>query len=229
MRIGILGTGIVGRSVAEGFARAGHDVAIGTRDVDTLMSRSEADRMGNPPFAVWHADHDAIAVTRYAGAAAHGELLVNATRGDGSIEAITAAGEDNIAGKILVDTTNPLDFSAGFPPTLFVANTDSLAERIQAAFPGVHVVKAWNTMTAAIMTDPAALGGGDHSLIVCGNDEPAKTAFTQIARESFGWTHVMDIGDLTGARAMEAYVTLWVRAMAALGTPMFNVRFVTGS
>jgi predicted dinucleotide-binding enzyme len=197
--------------------------------VDELMARTEGDRMGNPPFAAWHAGHDAISVTRYAGAAAHGELVVNATRGDVSIEALTVAGAENLEGKILVDTSNPLDGSSGFPPTLFVANTDSLAEQIQAAFPGVHVVKAWNTMTAALMTDPAALAGGDHSLMVCGNDEAAKAAFTQIAREAFGWKHVVDLGDLTGARSMEAYVTLWVRAMTALGTHVFNVRFVTDS
>jgi predicted dinucleotide-binding enzyme len=168
-------------------------------------------------------------VTRYAGAAAHGELLVNATKGEGSIEALTAADEENLAGKILVDTTNPLDFSKGFPPSLFVGNTDSLAERIQSAFPSAHVVKAWNTMSAALMTNPAAVADGDHTLLICGNNADAKAAFTAIARESFGWKHVADIGDLTGARAMEAYVTLWVRAMSALGTPLFNVRIVTGS
>jgi 8-hydroxy-5-deazaflavin:NADPH oxidoreductase len=228
MRVGILGTGIVGRSIAEGFAKAGHDVAIGTRDVDALMARTEGDRMGNPPFAAWYADHDVIGVSRFAGAAAHGELVVNATRGDGSIAALTAAGEENLTGKILVDASNALDGSSGFPPTLFVANTDSLAELIQAAFPAVHVVKAWNTMTAGLMTNPAAVAGGDHSLMICGNDEAAKTAFVQIAR-GFGWKHIVDLGDLTGARAMEAYVTVWVRAMTALGTPMFNVKFVTGS
>jgi predicted dinucleotide-binding enzyme len=229
MRIGILGTGIVGRSIAQGFVLAGHEVAIGTRDVDGLMARTEEDQMGNPPFAVWHAEHDDIAVTRYAGAAAHGELLVNATNGAGSIEALTAAGEENLAGKILVDTTNPLDFSKGFPPTLFVANTDSLAEQIQAAFPSAHVVKAWNTMTAALMTNPAAVADGDHTLLLCGDDADAKAAFTAIARESFGWKDVVDLGDLTGARALEAYVTLWVRAMGALGTPLFNIRLVTAS
>jgi predicted dinucleotide-binding enzyme len=229
MRVGILGTGVVGRTVAQGFAKAGHDVAIGTRVVDELLARTESDRMGNPPFAVWYAEHDDIALKGFAGAASHGELLVNATRGDGSFAALTAAGEDNLAGKILVDTTNPLDASTGFPPSLFVANTDSLAEQIQAAFPLVHLVKAWNTMTAALMTNPGALAGGDHDLMICGNDEAAKTAFTQIAKESFGWRHVVDLGDLTGARAMEAYVTLWVRLMTALGTPVFNVRFLTGS
>jgi predicted dinucleotide-binding enzyme len=228
MRVGILGTGTVGRSIAEGFTKAGHDVVIGTRDVDDLMARTEGDRMGNPPFAVWYAEHDAIAVAKYAGAAAHGELLVNATRGDVSIEALTATGAENLAGKILVDPSNPLDLSKGFPPTLFVANTDSLAEQLQAAFPEVLVVKAWNTMTAALMTNPAAVADGDHALMVCGNDEAAKNAFTQIARESFGWRQIVDLGDLTGARAMEGYVTLWVRAMHTLGTPLFNVKFVTG-
>ena len=225
MRIGILGTGIVGRTLATGFAAQGHDVAIGTRNVDALMARTDPDRMGNPPFAVWHADHMNIGVTTFAEAAAHGELLVNATHGDASIEAFTTAGAENIDGKVLIDPANPLDFSQGFPPSLFVINTDSLAERIQRAFPQVKVVKTLNTMATALMVDPAALGGGDHTVFICGDDDASKAEVSELLR-AFGWTDILDLGDLTNARATEAYLLLWTRMMPVAGTELFNIKVV---
>ena len=226
MRIGILGTGIVGRTLATGFAAQGHDVAIGTRDVDALMARTDPDQMGNPPFSVWHADHANIGVAVFSDVAAHGELLVNATHGDASIEALAAAGAANIDGKVLIDLSNPLDFSQGFPPFLFVANTDSLAEQIQRAFPQVRVVKALNTMAAAVMVNPGALGGGDHTVFVCGNDEAAKIEVTGLLREAFGWRDIVDLGDLTNARATEGYLLLWTRMMPGVGSERFNIKVV---
>jgi predicted dinucleotide-binding enzyme len=226
MRIGILGTGIVGRTLSTGFAAKGHDVVIGTRDVDALMARTDSDQMGNPPFAVWHADHANIGVATFADAAAHGELLINATLGDASVDALTAAGAPNLDGKVLIDTSNPLDFSRGFPPSLFVGNTDSLAEQIQRAFPQVKVVKALSTMTAAVMVDPGTVGGGDHTLFVCGNDETAKSEVIGLLREAFGWRDILDLGDLANARATEAYLMLWTRMMGPVGTHMFNVKVV---
>ncbi len=225
MRIGILGTGVVGRALAEGFAGTDHDVMIGTRDVDALMARTEPDAMGNAPFAAWHAEHGGVRVGTFAEVGAHGEVLVNATLGAASIDALKAAGAGDVDGRIVIDTSNPLDFSAGFPPSLFVGNTDSLAERIQREFPTVHVVKAWNTMTAGLMTNPATLAGGDHTIPICGNDAGAKGKVTALL-QSFGWKDVLDLGDITNARAMEAYVTLWVRMFTALGTPMINVKVV---
>lgn len=225
MRIGILGTGIVGRTLATGFAAQGHDVAIGTRGVDALMARTDPDQMGNPPFSVWHKDHMNIGVAPFAEAAAHGELLVNATHGDVSVEAFTLAGVANLEGKVLIDPSNPLDFSQGFPPSLFVANTDSLSERIQRAFPQVRVVKALNTMTAALMVDPASLGGGDHTVFICGNDDAAKAEVAGLLR-AFGWKDILDLGDLTNARATEAYLLLWTRTMPAAGSELFNIKVV---
>lgn len=224
MRIGILGTGVVGRTLAEGFARTGHDVMIGTRDVEALMARSDDER-GTPSFASWHAGHAAVGVGTFANTGEHAEVLVNSTLGVASVDALAAAGSADADGRIVVDTSNPLDFSAGFPPSLFVGNTDSLAEQTQRAFPNTRVVKTWNTMTAALMTDPSALAGGDHTIPICGNDEDAKTRVTELLR-GFGWKDVLDLGDLTGARAMEAYVTLWVRMYSALGTPMVNTKVV---
>jgi hypothetical protein len=224
MRIGILGTGIVGRTLADALAQRGHDVAIGTRDVKDLMARTEGDAMGNPPFAEWHAQHGSIGVATFADAAAHGELLVNATHGSTAIEALTAAGTEHLDGKILLDPSNALDFSQGFPPFLFVANTNSLSEQIQQAFPNVKVVKALNTMAAALMVDPGQLAGGDHTTFVCGNDDEAKRQVTDLLMEAFGWRDVLDLGDLSNARATEAYLLLWTRLTGPLGTGIFNIK-----
>ena len=201
-------------------------MAIGTRDVDALMARTDPDQMGNPPFSVWHADHANIGVAVFADAAVHGELLINATHGETSIEALTAAGAANVDGKVLIDLSNPLDFSQGFPPSLFVTNTDSLAEQIQRAFPQVRVVKALNTMAVAVMVDPGALGGGDHTVFVCGNDEGAKIDVTGLLRDAFGWRDIVDLGDLTNARATEGYLLLWTRMMPAVGSELFNIKVV---
>ncbi len=225
MRVGILGTGVVGRALAQGFAATGHEVMIGTRDVEALRSRTEPDAMGTPPFASWQADHAGVAVGTFAQTGAHGELWVNSTLGTGSIEALRAAGADSADGRTVIDTSNPLDFSQGFPPSLFVGNTDSLAEQIQRTFPSLRVVKAWNTMTAALMTDPGALAEGDHTIPICGNDDAAKTEVTGLL-QGFGWKDVLDLGDLSNARAMEAYVTLWLGMFTALGTPMVNFKAV---
>ncbi|MEP6477320.1 MAG: NAD(P)-binding domain-containing protein [Actinomycetota bacterium] len=225
MRVGILGTGGVGRALAAGFEGAGHDVMIGTRDVEALLSTSEADAMGTPPFATWRQEHPDVAVGTFAEAGAHGELWVNATLGSASIDALRAAGAESAEGRTVIDTSNPLDFSRGFPPSLFVGNTDSLAEQIQRAFPGVHVVKAWNTMTAALMTEPALLADGDHTIPICGDDGGAKDEVAALLT-SFGWRDVLDLGALSNARAMESYVTLWLAMFTALGTPMVNVKAV---
>ena len=226
MRIGMLGTGIVGRTLATALQAQGHDVVIGTRDVAALMARTDTDAMGNPPFAQWHTDHADIAVATFADAAAHGELLMNASHGANSVEALTAAGTANIDGKILIDPSNALDFSKGFPPFLFVANTDSLAEQIQGAFPHLKVVKALNTMSAALMVDPKSLAGGDHTTFICGNDDDAKAQVAALLKDAFGWQDVLDLGDLTNARATEAYLLMWTRLMPAVGTHLFNVKVV---
>ena len=134
MKVGIVGTGTVGRTLAQGFTEKGHDVVIGTRDVDALMARTEGDAMGNPPFAQWKAEHPEIGLTTQADAMAHGEIVVNATDGEGSEAALSAGGE-HLTGTIVLDASNPIDHASGWPPSLFVANTDSLGERLQAGLP----------------------------------------------------------------------------------------------
>ena len=197
MRIGVLGTGMVGRAISGKLAELGHDVRVG--------SRTEGDG------AVVFAD-----------AAAHGEVVFNCTAGSASLEAIAAAGEGNVAGKLLVDVANPLDFSGG-GPALFTTSTDSLGERIQAAFPAARVVKALNTINCNLMVDPAAVPG-DHVVFVCGNDDAAKRQAAALLGE-FGWPaeRVIDIGDITAARATEMYLMLWLRLMGVVGGPSFNI------
>ena len=223
MKIAVLGTGTVGRIMAARFADLGHQVAVGTRDPEATLARTETDGMGNPPFSTWAADHPQVPLVRFAEAAQQAELVVNATNGGVSIEVLTQAGADNLAGKVLLDIANPLDFSQGFPPTLFVKDTDSLGEQIQRAFPEVKVVKTLNTMTAAIMAEPALAGGGDHSVFVSGDDEAAKHTVTDLLK-SLGHSDVIDLGDLSTARGTEMLLPIWLRLMGALGTPMFNFK-----
>lgn len=130
-----------------------------------------------------------------------------------------------LGGKVLVDVANPRDFSQGVPPTLAVCNTDSLGEQIQRALPTTKVVKALNTMNASLMTDPGALGGGDHHVFVCGNDPGAKAQVTALLGE-FGWRNILDLGDIAGSRATEMLLPIWLRLWAALGTPRFNFKIV---
>jgi predicted dinucleotide-binding enzyme len=225
MKIAVLGTGMVGQALAGRLSDLGHDVTVGTRDVDATLAKTAPDTMGNPPYAVWAAAHPQARLATFADAATGAELLVNATSGDVSIAALEAAGADNLAGKVLIDIANPLDFSAGFPPSLFVKDTDSLGEQIQAAFPKLKVVKALNTLTAALMVNPRALADGDHSVFVSGNDSDAKKTVIGLLG-SFGHTDVVDLGDITTARGTEMVLPLWLRLMGALNTPMFNLKVV---
>lgn len=226
MKIGVLGSGTVGRTLAGKLSSLGHEVTIGTRDVDALMARTEPDGMGNPPFSVWKDSYPAIAVETFEVAAASGELLINATSGTGSLEALEQAGAANLNGKVLIDVSNPLDFSNGFPPSLSVCNTDSLAEQIQRAFPEVKVVKSLNTTTAAVMVDPGSVAGGDHDVFLSGDDEAAKGQVRGLL-ESFGWKNIHDLGGIHTARGVEMWLPLWLFLMGGpMGGPMFNVKMV---
>jgi 8-hydroxy-5-deazaflavin:NADPH oxidoreductase len=225
MKIGVLGTGSVGRTMAARFAGLGHDVTVGTRDAATTAARTGSDAMGNPPFSAWAAEHPEVTLGTFAEAAVQGEIVVNATGGAGSIDALTLAGADHLRGKVLLDIANPLDFSRGFPPSLSVKDTDSLGEQIQRSFPDARVVKALNTMTAGLMADPAQLAGGEHTTFVSGNDDPAKKTVTALL-ESMGHDDIIDLGDITTARGTEMIMPIWLRLFGALGTPIFNIKVV---
>jgi len=223
MKVGVLGTGAVGRAVAGKLAELGHDVVVGTRSVDRTMAHAETDYMGNPPFSAWQKGHATVRLATFAQAATHGEIVVNATAGTASLDALKAAGARNLAGKILIDIANPLDFSKGMPPSLSVCNTDSLGEQIQRAFPKARVVKTLNTVNNLLMVNPNLVARGDHDVFVSGNDPDAKARVTEFL-EAFGWKHVIDLGDITSARGVEMVLPIWVQMMGALRTPMFNFK-----
>jgi 8-hydroxy-5-deazaflavin:NADPH oxidoreductase len=225
VRLGILGTGVVGKMLAARLAGLGHEVMVGTRDPEQTLSRTEPDAYGNPPFSAWQEEHPEVKLGIFEEAATHGEMVVNATAGGVSLEALELAGEGNLNGKILIDVSNPLDFSRGMPPTLSVSNTDSLGEQIQRRFPEARVVKTLHTMNAHLMVDPAQLAETDHTVFVGGNDAEAKQAVTELL-ESFGWTDVIDLGDITTARGTEMMLPVWLRLFSALQKPIFNFKIV---
>jgi predicted dinucleotide-binding enzyme len=224
MNIAVLGTGMVGRALAGRLAGLGHTVVVGTRDPQATLSRTEVDGMGNPPYAVWAGEHPDVTLATFADAAAGAELVVNASSGDATLDVLRLAGEANLAGKPLLDIANPLDFSQGFPPSLFVKDTDSLAEQVQRAFPQTRVVKALNTLNANLMVDPKSLGESS-TIFVSGDDAEAKATVVALL-ESFGHDDVIDLGDLETARGTEMLLPIWLRLMNTLGTAHFNFRVV---
>lgn len=222
MGYAVLGTGIVGRTLAAKLASLGHDVVIGTRDPAATLARTDPDGMGNPPFAHWHATHGQVRLESFAQAAESAGTIVNATAGGQSIEVLEAAGARNLSGKVLIDIANPLDFSAGMPPTLDPVNTDSLGERIQRAFPDALVVKTLNTMNCFVMVEPGRVAG-EHTVFVSGDDTGAKKAVTALL-ESFGWpgSSILDLGDIGSARGPEMLLPIWLRLYGTLGHGDFN-------
>lgn len=214
MKIAVLGTGMVGETIASKLVALGHEVKMGSRSAT------------NEKAAAWVKKAGAKASQgTFADASAFGELLFNCTLGTGSIEALEAAGKQNLKGKILVDTSNPLDFSKGMPPSLFTPSNDSLGERIQRAFPELKVVKSLNTINANVMVEPSRVPG-EHAVFVSGNDAEAKRQVKQLLTEGFGWKQVIDLGDITTSRGTESYLMLWLRLWGALGTPDFNISIV---
>jgi predicted dinucleotide-binding enzyme len=221
MKIAVLGSGFAGRTLAAGLADLGHHVTIGTRDVTATRQKNEPDRMGNAGYAVWAQDFPHIGLARFADAAAGADLFVNATAGNGSIAALTAAGAANLGGRVLLDVSNPLEFSQGFPPNLFVKDDDSLGEQIQRAFPDARVVKALNTMIGDVMTTPKSVADGNHSVFLSGDDSEAKRVISELLA-AFGWADVIDLGGIQTARATEMMVKIRLLVMTSLGTPIFN-------
>jgi predicted dinucleotide-binding enzyme len=212
LKIGILGSGVVAQTIGAKLVKLGHDVMLGTRQENKLDEWQ--DKVGSRG-----------AVGNFAKAASFGEILFNCTAGMGSLNALALAGEDNLNGKILIDISNPLDFSKGMPPTLAVCNTDSLGEQIQRAYPHVKVVKTLNTMNCNLMVNPS-LVSGDHDVFVSGNDPEAKAQVVGFLKSWFGWKSVIDLGDITSARGTEMILPIWVQLMGVMKTPMFNFKIV---
>lgn len=210
MKIGILGTGVVGQTIGTKLVSLGHDVKMGAR----VAANEKAEK--------WVKDTGARATHgTFADAAAFGEIVFNCTSGMASLDALRQAGARNLDGKILIDVANPLDFSKGMPPTLSVCNTDSLGEQIQRAFPNARVVKTLNTMNTSVMVDPR-LVPGDSDVFVSGNDVAAKAQVTEILKNWFGWRSVIDLGDITSARGTEMLLPIWLRLWGTFKTPNIN-------
>jgi predicted dinucleotide-binding enzyme len=219
---------MVGRALAGRLAGLGHDVVIGTRDVERTLGRTEPDAMGTPPYAEWQHDNPDVRLLPFPAAGARGEVIVNATLGAYAMAALEATGAANLAGKILLDLALPLDFSGGMPPRLTIANTDSLGEQIQRAFPDARVVKTLNTVFKDVMIEPARIPG-HHSIFVAGDDASAKETVTGLLGD-FGWPEdsVIDLGGIQSARATEMYMQLYFTLAHELDTFEFNIALVRG-
>jgi 8-hydroxy-5-deazaflavin:NADPH oxidoreductase len=212
VQYGVLGTGMVGQTIGSALVEHGHEVRMGSRQA------------GNEKAVEWASGAgDAASEGSFADAASFGEALFNCTAGEASLDALRAAGADNLSGKLLVDAANPLDFSQGMPPRLTVCNDDSLGEQIQREFADARVVKTLNTVSAMVMANPP----DGTNIFVCGDDAGAKAQATGILQE-FGWPadDIIDLGDISASRGAEMYLGLWIRMMGAVETPAFNIKIV---
>jgi len=212
-KVGILGSGEVGRSLGSGLAAKGYDVELGSRTPDKKQIQDWL------KSAVGR-----VSVGTFADAAAHGEILILCTLGEATENAIELAGTSNFDAKLVIDATNPLDFSKGMPPGLFVGTTDSLGERVQRLLPKAKVVKCFNTVNNKTMVNPR-MKEGMPDMIICGNDEGAKREVAGLLKD-LGWNEPIDIGGIEGARWLEAYTALWVRLALKLGNWSVAARFL---
>src|SRR5690606_23151126 len=218
----VLGTGIVGQTIAAKLFSLDYEVWMGTRDVEKTRSRTEKNQMSGDSFASWYAGNSGIHLANYADLPSDCDGFINATSGGASLDALNSVGNQKLKGKIILDIANPLDFSKGMPPSLSVCNTDSLAEQIQRSFPEAFVVKSLNTMNCFLMMNPS-LVPGDHTVFISGNESSAKNTIKSLL-ESIGWSseNIIDLGDITTARATEMLLPIWLRLWGSLGTAEFN-------
>ncbi len=215
MKLAVLGTGMVGQTIASKLVSLGHEVKMGSRSAGNAKAVEWVKKAGG-----------GASEGTFAEAAGFAELVFNCTNGAGTLDALRAAGAANLEGKLLIDIAVPLDFSKGMPPSLFVCGTDSLGEAVQREFPAAKVVKTLNTVNCNVMVDPSRVAG-DHDMFVAGNDAGAKSQVSEILKSWFGWKNVIDLGDITAARGTEAYVLLWVRLWGKLQTADFNIKVMS--
>lgn len=230
MNIAVLGTGSVGQTLSARLLELGHMVVMGTRSVQEAKARTTKDGYGNPGVGEWIKNNPGVKLAPFADAIAFGQLVINATQGGKSIDALKAGNPGNLDGKIILDIANPLDFSKGMPPVIMpeFCNTNSLGEEIQKAFPQSYVVKSLNTMWCGLMVNPAMLGGGDHTNFLCGNNPEAKIEVKKLLYH-FGWKeeNLIDLGDITSSRGTELILPLWLRIMSVKHTGAFNIKIVS--
>jgi 8-hydroxy-5-deazaflavin:NADPH oxidoreductase len=230
MKVAILGTSNVGQTFATKFIELGHEVMLGTRNVENTLARKATDNYGSLPFGEWHTQNPTGQLGTFDDTVAFGEIVLNALQGAISVSTIESVPAASFEGKIFIDISNPLDFSKGFPPTLLdgLNNDNSLGEEIQKTIPNAKVVKTLNTMYSGLMINPRALGE-DSSVFVSGNDAEAKATVKAILA-SFGWkeSEILDLGDITTARGTEAILPLWLRIYGATQNGFFNLKVATG-
>jgi len=219
MNIGVLGTGMVGETIATALIEKGHQVRMGSRSAN------------NDKAATWvKKSNNKASQGDFNDAAAFGEIVFLCLNGAYALDAVRSINAASINGKVVIDLTNPLDFSKGMPPRLLegLNNSTSLGEEIQAVLPGASVVKTFNTINSNVMVNPKLVNNGDHTLFICGNDNDAKNKVKQFLVDTFGWKseNLMDLGGMITARGTEAYVPFWVMMMQATGSPMFNIKVV---
>ena len=207
MKFGVLGTGMVGQALANKLMALGHSVMMGARSAD------------NANAAEWR-------VGTFAQAADFGEMIMIAVKGEVVLSVAEAAGNDNAAGKVVIDVTNPLDFSHGMPPSMIPAlsNTTSAAEEVQKILTQARVVKTLNTMNCDIMVDPSRVPG-QHDVFISGDDAEAKAAVRSLL-QSFGWEDPIDLGPLTTARGTEGMMPFWLSLWGVVGHADFNYRIM---
>jgi predicted dinucleotide-binding enzyme len=229
MKIAIIGTGVVGKTIASKLVELNHEVMMGTRNVADKLASTAQDNYGNPPFSEWLKTNRNVKLGSFSEAASFGDLVINATNGSNSVTALIHAGAKNLSGKVLIDIANPLDFSNGMPPSLIAGlnNTNSLGEEIQKTFPDTLVVKTLNTMWCGLMVNPKLVSNGDHINYISGNNSEAKDKVKKLLNQ-FGWAdnNILDLGDITAARATEALLPIWLRVMGVTKNGAFNFKLV---
>jgi predicted dinucleotide-binding enzyme len=214
-RIGILGTGMVGSAIGAKLVQLGYEVKMGSRTA------------GNEKAAGWAKSQGAKASHgTFEDAAKFGEIVFVCTKGDVALDALKLVKAESLKGKTVIDVSNPLDFSKGMPPTLVprFANTNSLGEEVQKTLAGANVVKSLNLVNCEVMVNPKK-SGGDPTMFVAGNSAPAKDEVKGILRQ-FGWSDIIDLGDITGARGMEMILPIWLRTWGATQNGHFGFKIV---
>jgi len=208
MKYGVLGTGMVGQALGTKLLKLGHEVMLGSRVQEHQGAQDWKAKSGG-----------GAKIGDFRDAAVFGQILLNCTQGAITLDALRSIDRKHLAGKLLIDVANPLDFSRGNPPTLTICNTDSLGESIQREFTEAKVVKAFNTVNCQVMVDPGRVKG-EHDIFICGNDSESKNAVKELLRD-FGWKSIIDLGDITNARATEQLMPIWIRLWTQFGTADF--------
>lgn len=227
MNIAVIGTGAVGQAMSKKFVELGHKVFMGTRNVEQSLSRTDTDAWGTPGVGAFLENFPQVELMTFKEAVAKGkDLIIFGMNGMAALDSLHSIGEDLLNDRIMIDISNPLDFSQGFPPTLTVCNTESLGEQIQNTFPKLKVVKTLNSISHPVMGNPEIIEG-DHVVFLCGNDADAKEKTTDLL-ENFGWKkrNIIDLGDITNARGTEMLLPLWIRLMGKYQSPLFNINIV---